>query len=396
MSGWLARAKEALSGREADAAPELLEIACPCGRKVEATRRRDFQRVLCKGCGEPFFLLPLDVFPRPVMKVRKVKPPKVAPSKKAKSSEKSVVETAPETARDQPGLDLQTELIALLVKVRGKLTPLRMIVLSLVAVLALTGWWQWNLAARSHAEVDFKSATEAGSAALQKSDFLEAAQHFGRAAEAADVLGRTDVAAEQARQRYRQLTAINSLLGRSLTEVIEAATNTRRSEDAAAAESEFANLHSGRWLVLQSEITPRGSAATSQNPAWEQRMQFGEETLWLTAALPVFAKVQAGAAAASASATNPDASSPANVATASPTPLNDLGQHPILFAAQAESLKWDAQKSAWTLKLKSASGFLWTDYDLLLAVGIAPDELWTEGQLRGLLLEQSRWIGAAE
>lgn len=385
MSGWLSRAKEALSGREAEVPPEPVEIACPCGRKVEATRRPTFQRVLCKGCGEPFFLLPLDVYPRPVMKVRKVKPPKTAETTKTKSSGKSATATAEAPAT--PRIDLHAELATALTKVRTQFTPLRIIVLSLLAVIGLTGWWQWDRSARSSAEVDFKTATEAGMAALQKPDWIEAAQHFGRAAAAADLLHRTDAPAEQARQRFRQLTALNSMLTRSLLELIEAAKATRLRENALAAESEFANLHAGRWLVLQSEITPLAAPATSPGVLWEQRIQLFDESLILTASLPVFAKVQATSSVPAATPDAPPVVMPA---------VNDLGQREIVFAAQVESLKWDVEKTAWVLTLKSSTGFLWTDYDLLLVAGLPPDELHTEARLRAMLLEQSRWIGAVE
>lgn len=391
MSGWLSRAKGALSGREAEVPVEPVEIACPCGRKVEATRRPSFQRVLCKGCGEPFFLLPRDVYPRPVMKVRKVKPAKTDDSKKSKSSSKSAT-----AAADAAGssIDLQAELKAVLAKVRAQFTPLRVIVLSLLAVIGLTGWWQWSRAARSSAEVDFKAANEAGQAALQKPDFVDAAQHFGRAAAAADLLQRTDAPAEQARQRFRELTALNSLLTRSLFELVEAARATRLRENVSAAESEFANLHAGRWIVLQSDVTPSAESAASSAVPWEQRIQILDEPLILTARFPVFTKIKPTvplpAVTPNADAAPPNATPP--VASA----LNDLGQLEVVFAAQVESLKWDAEKNAWVLSLKSSSGFLWTDYDLLLAAGLPPDELHTEARLRAMLAEQSRWIGAAE
>ena len=76
--------------------------------------------------------------------------------------------------------------------------------------------------------------------------------------------------------------------------------------------------------------------------------------------------------------------------------LNDLGQREVLFAAQVESLKWDAAQSVWVLTLKPSSGCLWTNYDLLQPTGLQPDELRSEPQLRSLLLEQGRWIGAFE
>lgn len=402
MSGWLSRAKDAFGGREAEIDPEPIEIACPCGRKVEATRRRDFQRVLCKGCGEPFFLLPLDVYPRPVMKVRKVKPPKPAIKAKpaigtksppTKSDAKPAGKRDAETAPTRPTIDLPNELAVFADQVRAQFRPVRLMVLSLLVVIGLTGWWQWTRAARSGAELDFKTANEAGQTALQKKDFVEAAQQFTRAAHAADLLKRHDVLAEQARQRAQQLTAINSLLTRSLVELLEAAKTERQKGNFAAVESEFASLHAGRWVVLQSEVTP---AAGPSDPAtasmWEQRVQFDGEALVLTGALSIFKKVPASPPPPS----TPDANAVPDAQPQLVLALNDLGQREVLFAAQVESLKWNAAQSVWVLTLKSSTSCLWTDYDLLLATGLQPDELRTEPQLRALLLEQSRWIGAAE
>lgn len=390
MSGWLSRAKGAFGGREAESAPEPIEIACPCGRKVEATRRRDFQRVLCKGCGEPFFLLPLDVYPRPVMKVRKVKPPKSdTKTKSAPAQPDAKTEAAPV----RPSIDLQKDLSVFASRVRAQFTPLRMIVLSLLVVIGLTGWWQWTRAARSGAELDFKTASEAGQAALRKKDFVEAAQHFARAAHAADILQRHDVPAEQVRQRFRQLTAINSLLTRSLTDLLESAKAGRLKGDTAAVESEFSSLHAGRWVVLQSEVAPASEPSNPQSASvWEQRVQMDGESFLLTGSLPIFSKVPA---------TLPSLAPPDGNAAPEAQPqlvlgLNDLGQREVLFAAQVESLKWNGAQSVWVLTLQSSSGFLWTDFDLLEPTGLQPDELRTEPQLRAMLLEQGRWIGAAE
>lgn len=390
MSGWLARAKGALSSREAEVVLEPIEFACPCGHKVEATRRSAFQRVLCTDCSEQFFLLPLDVYPGPVMKVRKVQSPKSAETTKLKSNSKLSAPT--EVAPARTGIDLQAELATALVKPRSQFTPLRLIVSSLLMVIGLTGWWQWNRAARSSAEGDFKTANESGMAALKKSDYVEAAQHFSRAAAAADLLHRADVPAEQARQMHRQLTALNSLLTRSLIEMIEAARATRLREHALAAESEFTNLHAGRWLVMQSEIAPPAGSTTPAGVPWEQRIQIFDESLVVTASLPVFSKIQATSPVPAAT----PAAAPADPPPPGASALNDLGQREVVFAAQVESLKWNSEQSGWVLTLKASSGFLWTDYGLLLAAGLPPDELHTEARLRAMLTEQSGWIGAIE
>ncbi|MFM9962434.1 MAG: hypothetical protein ACKV2Q_14570 [Planctomycetaceae bacterium] len=437
MSGWLSRAKGAFGGREAEVDLEPIEIVCPCGRKVEATRRLTFQRVLCKGCGESFFLLPKDVYPRPVMKVRKAKPPtqsatktptesktplatKTSSATKPPSSAKTKTpfpqplpqpSTQTESDPNWPRINIPRMLAFVARKLTAPFTPLRLIVLSLLTVIGLTGWWQWDRAARSEAEWNFKTATEAGLTALQKKDYVDAAQHFARATDAVDLLQRHDVLAEQTRQQLRQLTAINSLLTRSLGDILEAAQAGRKKGDVGSIESEFASLHAGRWIVLQSEvesatgapdrsipIDPATSSTSVTRNVWEQRMFLDGEGLVLTGSLSIFTKVRATAPppavpagdAAPAGGAAPEAQLQLLFA------INDLGQHEIVFAAQVESLKWNADQSVWVLTLKSSSGFLWTDYDLLLETGLQPDELRTEPQLRALLLEQSRWIGAAQ
>lgn len=143
---------------------------------------------------------------------------------------------------------------------------------------------------------------------------------------------------------------------------------------------------------MQSEITPPAGSATPAAIHWEQRIQIFDESLVLTASLPAFAKIQATSPAPT---TTPD-STPADPASRGTSALNDLGQREVLFAAQVESLKWNSEQSTWVLTLKSSSGFLWTDYGLLLAAGLPPDELHTEPRLRAMLTEQGGWIGADE
>ncbi len=389
MSGWLSRAKEALSGRTAERMPEPIEFPCPCGRKIGATRRTAFQRVLCKACGECFFVLPLDVYPRPISKiVRKVKPPRTEASaeRSTKNHTKAPADAAVAT---RPTVDIQAALHAAWQGARTQITPLRLIVACLVVVVAGTSWWQWTRVARDRANITFKAAWDAAEAALQRQEYVDAEQELGKAARAADHLRRTDVRAEQARQQHRELMAINALLQSSLPEVLEATQSAGGIDDAAHA---FEVTQAGRWIVLQTEIvlptTPGGSL-----PAWEERLQVGEkadQAIVLTGSLPVFAKVPKAQFAPNVSSDSVNAAAPA------PPSVEDSGRREIIFAAQVDSLRWNAAASAWTLSLKSSTGFLWSDYDLLLVAGLGPDEVRTEVQLRQLLAEQSRWIGVAE
>lgn len=402
MSGWLSRAKEALSGRAVETAPEPFELPCPCGRKIEAIRRDNFQRVLCKSCGEAFFVLPIDVYPRPVLKkVRQAKSAKVSASEKSVTSKGTNANSADaaEAVAAAPLFDIAGHVRNVAHAVIRQFTALRLIVMSLTLVLGLTGWWQFSRASRSRAETDFKTAVDAGQAALQKKDFVSALQEFARAGKAADVLQRQDSIAEQARQRQRELSAVTSLMQRSLSEILDAAQAARQKGNPAAAESEFASIHAGRWLILHSEIPPPSSPDTLS--IWEQRVQVQDNILLLTATLPAFAQVSFAPSSAPQPLANANSESNANaepiaIPAVSPLQLNDLGYREVIFAAQVESLRWDAAQSLWVLTLAPKSGFLWSDYDLLHECGLAPDELRSEVQLRQLLGEQSRWIGVTE
>src|SRR5690554_4849654 len=64
MSRWLSKASNAL-GRGMPHEPETFELECPCGATIRGVRRDDSQRVLCKDCGEAFFILPANVYPIP-------------------------------------------------------------------------------------------------------------------------------------------------------------------------------------------------------------------------------------------------------------------------------------------------------------------------------------------
>ena len=405
MSGWLSRARDALSGRAAETVPEPIQLPCPCGRIIETVRRESFQRVLCKSCGEPFFILPLDVYPRPVVKqVRPAKTPKKGSSPTTATSTKSATSlkdsasnksaSAAEPTVTAPAIDIRKSAQQAVQIVRRQFTPLRIIALSLLTVLGLTGWWQWHRVARSHAELDYKAAIEAGLAALEQKDFVTAAKEYERATNSVNLLRRQDIAAEHTRQRSRELTALNTLLQSTLPEVIKAADQTIKKSDASAAEHQFAQLHVGRWVVLQGELVR--SASTDGPPlAWEQRVETEDGVLLLTANLAAFSKVPVvptASAAASATIPNETTTEPNNSAAIN----DDPGRREIVFAAQMQSLRWNADQKRWELTLNPTTGFLWSDFGLLTEAGIKPDELCSEAQWKSLLLEQSRWIGVAQ
>ncbi|HLQ44591.1 MAG TPA: hypothetical protein VK137_07680, partial [Planctomycetaceae bacterium] len=156
-------------------------------------------------------------------------------------------------------------------------------------------------------------------------------------------------------------------------------------------------LHAGRWIVVQTEITPPATPGSSVN-RWEQRVQTKDDVLLLTATLSAFANVPLSVPAPTASPTDGQAR-PNALPTNAAAPTDDFGLREIIFAAQTQSLRWSVEQSLWIVTLNPQTGFLWSDYDLLVETGLAPKEVRseaevrTEAQLKALLTEQSRWIG---
>ena len=352
MAGWLSRATDAFR-KETPPAPDPYEVGCDCGGRVTGERSRTAQRLPCPSCGRLVFVLPANVYPRPVKPVSKKAAPKSATAKsavkdrvvvpeavvsKSPSSDKAKVEQDEAASHnDRSGIALEAR--------EKRLTPFRLTVTAIVVVCGLTGWGLWHRQRIETAKSLVAQATEAGLQALQDRDFTTAARELERARNAIDLLQRTDAEAQAVRRLCREALAARGLAHDALLELLRESLADIKPGDKEA--TRFNGLYRGAWVLFD---------ATALVP--------DDSTQPCTLDMPVFyrgqlVRIEANFAALRQAARQTAVGEPARV----------------IFAAQLERLTpaSDAQSAA-VLTLKDQTAFLWTNHDNYAALGYHEDD----------------------
>ena len=347
MAGWLSRATDAFR-KEAAPAPEPYEVGCDCGGRVAGERSRTAQRPPCPSCGRLIFVLPTNVYPRPVKPDSKKAAPQSATAKSAAKHRASLPEfTVPKPPSSAKPKVEQNEAASrgdrsgIATEAREKrLTPFRLTVLAMVVVCGLTGWGLWHRHRVESAKSIVAKATEAGMQALQDRDFSTAARELERARQAVDLLKRTDAEAQAVRLLCREAIAASGLAHDSLFELLRKSMVEIKPEDQEA--TQFNRLYRGAWVLFDTTVLV---PEDSQQPC--------------TLDMPVFyrgqlVRIEVNFTTLRQAAGQAHSGEPARV----------------IFAAQLERLTPSAApQSPAVLTLKDQSAFLWTNYDNYAALG---------------------------
>lgn len=345
MAGWLSRATESFR-KEAPPAPEPYEVGCDCGGRVTGERTRTAQRPPCPSCGRLVFVLPANVYPRPLKPVAKKASPKsvaATPNAKVPVAQSEAAASKPLSAAkaEQGGEDLRTNRSGIAIEVKERrLTPFRLTVTAMVVVCGLTGWGLWRRQQIESAKSVVAKATEAGMQALRDRDFSTAARELERARHAIDLLRRTDAEAESVRRLCREAVAAHGLAQGSLLELLHESMADIKPDDKEA--TRFNGLYRNAWILFDATVHVPDDTAQP-----------------CTLDMPIFHRGQAIRIEANFAALR-------RAAGQSP----DDGSARVIFAAQLERLTpaADAQSAA-VLTLKDPSAFLWTNYDNYSALG---------------------------
>ncbi len=351
-------------------------------------RRDRYQRVLCRKCGEPFFILPLDPYPkRKVAQNKATQPAGSSPEPSASTpavaepveaaSEETTNAAEPQQALDAPVTRKPKRRRSKRAKrrVRRKrfrhalqklrphhdpdkpvITRFRVVMAIAAIVIAATvgGILRKNRIER--AEQTFQVAADRGFSALDEQNYEAASREFEQALTAAAILDREDQYTRDVRQMYRESTAVSQLAQSSLYEIVGDALQRASRDDRI-------DLPANEWFVIQANCRSHKKDSTAF--IVEYPMKFGEVLVELV--------IHADAL----------------------RPLS-LGTEPqeIIFGAQLEHLEFDNPKGPlWRLKLNAATAFLWTNYETYRAVGFEVDEYNPEDRLREILAEQSQLVG---
>ena len=372
MAGWLGRTTS-LFQKPPLPLPEPFEVECDCGGKVVGQRAANYQKPTCSNCRRPVFVLPLNVYPRPLPKSppKNTSPKKGGESKGTPTSTNAVVQDIPVNSPTKPtsgkkpvagratASPVETE-PELLREPRGPLiTPLRLVSVAIILVSAVTisGLVHRNRIETAKATV--ATSADAGMAAIKEGDFAKAAKELEKARLAVDLLGRKDQTADEIRRFSREATALANLAASSLTEFLE-----ETLANATSGQTEplrMASLDKNAWVIFDANVIP---AAEGGN--------------LLTVDSPVFLKKASVEIEIE------------SVAISKAARSSESGENPrVIFAAQLEQVsvpKGEPPKSVLTLNGKTA--FLWTSYNTYSAIGYRPHDAENEQQTKSLLDRQ--------
>ena len=392
MGNWLSRIDPRRGKKNEPETPPQYEVECVCGTRSVGLRRERYQQVLCKTCGEALFVLPINVYPEPPPEKPRAKelagPPKPpplprdgSPNAEASADDDLLAELSEESRRrekerilggaptvPQPpkrltrrerrkqakqkkaeekrkrAEDPLTARVPLRQRLRRVFSPFRMVVVSIIGLIAATVGWQVHQRNIDSARLTFENDRKDGLAAMASGDFRTAEELFVSAANAADLVGRDDVGAHRVRRLAIESAVINDLTDRSLFEAVQSASDSRGQ----SAAQRVVDVLADRYVVLETRVVPDGR--TDEGP------RFGVEVpLFLN---QTFVEAEVIGGEFEQLALSQDGSS-------------------VIFAAKVESAWFgqDAGQDFLMLTLDADSVHLWTDKRTLAAIGLELDEL---------------------
>ncbi len=381
MAHWLTQKARALRRTPAPQ-PVPFERTCLCGEPVVGIRRETSQRTACRRCGEGFWVLPLDPYPP-------VKSPSVPPRKKSTNKQadsiadptipprerrKWSVKAAASRLKQNTGSRLRKvkeasgRRIRLVIRQQREFfTPLKIVVLSIIAVVAMTGYTVFRQQQIESAKFSFREHLKDGQAAIAEARFGDAQVQLESAVDALNRLGRRDTEAEQVRQLLREADTANHLSSESLFDMLSLARQTVGSDGPSQWERKLASEFRGRWFIVESLVR------SSRSPGGELQREillplsiFGE---------PV--RVEAPLAAVKGMS-------------------SEEAWIPMILAvqiAECRPVEDETASRSWRLAFEPDSAYLWADFTTYEALGLLPEEPAGVDRVKQILDRQKRGLG---
>lgn len=363
MAGWLSSAGKAFQRRPLSE-PQQFELRCVCGSVVGGERKTSYQRLVCPGCGTPLFVLPASVYPTPKgvkpAKQKQTPPVKIVPQRVIEPDRESRAAQAAESKRPaasrvvEPRLSPAQSLNARQApRLRKWFTPVRIVFLCVLVVMAGTTWWLLHSRTMQQAQVLFASSSKKGLEALQKGDFVAAAPELRQAAEALDTLGRDDPQARGIRQMGRESNAASHLTLKSLHDILAEAVASETAPSSPGWPEIFRGTYKDAWTVIETTITRTDEPAPAPRYRFEFPIIIGQRGVQngvqnraiLIADLKAFDALPA-----------------------------DLPSHRVIFAAQLQDCRRDPNTAnTWQITLNATTAFLWSDAANYSALDLTPD-----------------------
>jgi len=237
----LKQIKARLQGTAEAAVAVPYEVTCVCGEPVAGMRRKSWIEAECQTCLQSVFVLPANVYPstpsvpseilggsfadRLKVVLAEVLPKrdgkdvaKEKINKRGSAVEPADVGAAAATAMPPQKVRWRLSLPSIDIKavVVRTLTPFRLLMLAMIAIITLTGYWMtYQQAIEAAHQTWLKSADEA-QALLEDKEFLQLQTVLTAAVDAGRVLGKDDPEWRATLNLLQETQAINSIAGGSL------------------------------------------------------------------------------------------------------------------------------------------------------------------------------------
>lgn len=270
-------------------------------------------------------------------------PPRI-PASKAAPIDETPVSTDPPTGLERPA--------------RRLVTPLRLVVLLIVAAIGLTVFLVSHQRSLATARQTFRAAREAGLEDFEQQRWAESIEHLEAASQAAAALGLDDAQSRLVEQRLIEATVCSELAAFSLVEGLERA--DAEAEAGGEYADSFADYFGDAWILIDSNVFQ-----DSVNEARIYRIEF-----------PVLIGGRTVELETTSSALDPM--------------FADTKTSRVCLAAQVEFIRREQQR--WIVRLNPTSIRLWTSNSALKYVGMQ-DELSESDSLTRLLDRQSQIQG---
>ena len=405
MGNWLSKIDPRRAKKREPQTPPKYEVTCACGTKMVGLRRERYQQVLCKTCGEALFVLPINVYPEPPPEKPRAQEITPTPPPLPASGDTSGVASAPEDdlLAELDGESKRREKARILGedaspapppipkkqtrkqrreqarqkkaeakrrkqenpltarepigrKLRRVFSPFRVVVVSIIGLVAATVAWQVHQRNVDLARLRFENDRKDAITAMANDDFASAGTLFASAADAADLIGRDDVGANRVRRLAFETEVINDLCHRSLFDAIQATSGARGGAAAQRVVDELGD----EYIVVETQVVADGRTEDGQRFRIELPLFFNDTLIDAEVIGGEFERLGA---------------------TKSTT---------VVFAGKVKAARFGQRKRQDFLMLTfdPDSVRLWTDGRTLKAVGLAP-----EGETLQTLARQAELFG---
>lgn len=282
----LRRIKSKLSGTSDKSVEVPYSVRCDCGEDVTGIRRASWIEAECPQCYQSVFILPVNCYPstdsvpsevldgslskRIVAAVNELLPGQksdssrnATPAKSVKSppNKGSAVEETPEQSASPRSQSesarprLQFPRIDVARILRRTFTPFRLLMLAMISVLSLTGYWMIIQSRLENAQQSWLTATEKASELLKEGDLLALETALNDAVTAGHILGKSDEEWRSTLNLLYETRAVNNLASRNLLNAFYDAYN-QDNKLVPRAEDRVTDVINSGYFVIDSWLMP--------------------------------------------------------------------------------------------------------------------------------------------